>query len=137
MIVRSSQYNYKGQIRLSIYDSIFIEDALNTATVDDLNSVKEAFDQEMRLGAQKVLQKIGMPFVFSETNLSTVKFYSKIGILYEYIRKGTGNSLWKVEQYIFPDSRNNRDIRLTLSYDISEKEKYKPILNDVLKSLKF
>ncbi len=129
--VNSSQYNHKAQIRLSIYNLTITEEMLDAITTDDLNYVKEMFDQQNRLLQQKTGQ------FFSENKISTFKLNSKISLLDSYVRKGRNNSLWNVDQYMFPDSKNNREIRLTLSYNISEKEKYKVTLNNILNSLKF
>ena len=120
-----------GQIRLSINDNI-------TLTENMLLGLKQNEMMELKLEAERSVQKSSQKAGMTIFNINASILYSpKIATLISYIRSGKNNSYWLVKMYRFPDSKHNREIMLTLSYDLSQKDKFEPILNNVLQSLKF
>ena len=134
----------KGKIRLSIapleQESLGIENDLIELLKPENLSEKRELISEMTAQQEATFKNLEQRSNMKVSNLTvSLKQINKhVAFVISYDRNNNnGNDNFYVSQHHFPDSKNRRTIILTLSYSIMNKADLKPILDEVISSLKF
>ena len=131
LAINSHSIGHIGQIRLSIIDDMTLtEGDLYLMTPREIEELNFEFKQQMEI----ITRKTGM--FFGDDNISII-YRPKVAILNSYVRNSGYNSYWVVKIYTFPDSKHNRMVLLTVSFDLSKRKGLESIFNEVVQSLIF